>query len=121
MIRDRTRLKSVGKVRRLRSARLRALWPALLQRAAGRCEVPWCRSKSPPLDPHHVIKRSQGGKDVPENVVVVCRADHDATDLPVDDPRKLRFAYIINEDLEPNFFLVWAADDRCGRFSAELR
>ncbi len=116
----RTRLKSVGRPGRRRSARLRALWPKLLQRAGGRCEVPWCRSKGPPLDPHHVIKRSQGGTDTADNVVVVCRADHDATDLPVDDPRKLRFAYIITEDLEPNFFLVWAPDDRCGRFSAAL-
>jgi predicted restriction endonuclease len=29
------------------------------------------------LDPHHIIKRSQGGHDVKENVVTLCRKHHD--------------------------------------------
>jgi hypothetical protein len=29
------------------------------------------------LDPHHVLRRSQGGPDTPENLVTLCRAHHD--------------------------------------------
>ena len=29
------------------------------------------------LDPHHIIKRSQGGHDVKENVITLCRCHHD--------------------------------------------
>ncbi len=29
------------------------------------------------LDPHHLIKRSQGGHDVKENVLTLCRKHHD--------------------------------------------
>ena len=30
-----------------------------------------------PIDPHHVLRRSQGGKDTVENLIAVCRAHHD--------------------------------------------
>lgn len=30
------------------------------------------------LDPHHALMRSQGGKDRPEDVIMLCRAHHDA-------------------------------------------
>jgi hypothetical protein len=29
------------------------------------------------LDPHHVLMRSQGGKDIAENLKTLCRAHHD--------------------------------------------
>lgn len=29
------------------------------------------------LDPHHLIPRSQGGDDVPENIITLCRHHHD--------------------------------------------
>lgn len=29
------------------------------------------------LDPHHVLRKSQGGQDSPENLVTLCRAHHD--------------------------------------------
>jgi 5-methylcytosine-specific restriction endonuclease McrA len=29
------------------------------------------------LDPHHILRRSQGGQDTPENLVTLCRAHHD--------------------------------------------
>ena len=29
------------------------------------------------LDPHHLIKRSQGGHDAKENVITLCRKHHD--------------------------------------------
>jgi len=28
------------------------------------------------LDPHHLVRRSQGGSDQPENLVLLCRAHH---------------------------------------------
>lgn len=30
-----------------------------------------------PIDPHHVLRRSQGGPDTVENLIAVCRAHHD--------------------------------------------
>lgn len=33
-----------------------------------------CRGQ---LDPHHIQRRSQGGRDIPENLIVLCRAHHD--------------------------------------------
>lgn len=29
------------------------------------------------LDPHHIIPRSQGGDDVADNVITLCRKHHD--------------------------------------------
>ena len=29
------------------------------------------------LDPHHVLRRSQGGPDTPDNLVTLCRAHHE--------------------------------------------
>lgn len=29
------------------------------------------------LDPHHVLRRSQGGQDTADNLVTLCRAHHD--------------------------------------------
>lgn len=36
----------------------------------------WCGEPGGALDPHHVIRRSQGGKDVPENLRSVHRRCH---------------------------------------------
>lgn len=30
-----------------------------------------------PIDPHHVLRRSQGGPDTVENLIAVCRSHHD--------------------------------------------
>lgn len=30
-----------------------------------------------PMDPHHILRRSQGGSNDPENLVTLCRAHHD--------------------------------------------
>ena len=29
------------------------------------------------LDPHHILRKSQGGQDTPDNLVTLCRAHHD--------------------------------------------
>lgn len=76
-------MKRVGKVGKRRAAALRKLMPLLIARAGNRCEVPWCRTAKKPIDPHHVVKRSQGGKDELSNLVHICRPHHDATDLPM--------------------------------------
>ena len=84
----RSRLRRTGKVGRRRSANLRRLLPFLLERAGQRCENPFCRLRRP-LDPHHIQKRSQGGRETPENLVMLCRADHLRTDLPCGQFRHL--------------------------------
>jgi hypothetical protein len=37
------------------------------------------------LDPHHVVKRSQGGLDTATNIVCLCRPCHEHTDLAEDN------------------------------------
>jgi hypothetical protein len=66
----------------------KALVTGLLARCGRRCENPWCRVKAA-LDPHHVVKRSQGGEDTADNLVMVCRYCHGATDLPHDSDKWL--------------------------------
>ena len=36
-----------------------------------------CNAKQPKLEVHHIIYRSQGGSDQPENLVVLCKECHD--------------------------------------------
>ena len=79
-LRRRTRLRAVGKVSRRRAANLRALWPLLLERSAGRCEWPHCGVRRP-LDPDHIVKRSQGGQETLQNILAVCRRCHGQRDL----------------------------------------
>ena len=52
---------------------------AVLARAKGFCE---CCHASKALDVHHVIKRSQGGADTPDNGIALCRVCHEQTDWP---------------------------------------
>ena len=75
-------MRRIGKVGQRRATALRKLKPLLIARSGNRCEVPWCRTAKKPLDPHHVTKRSQGGKDELSNLVHLCRPHHNATDLP---------------------------------------
>jgi hypothetical protein len=56
----------------------RAVKAAVLERDGG-CVgaelVPYLRCWGR-LDPHHVLRRSRGGKDTEENMVTLCRAHH---------------------------------------------
>lgn len=60
-----------------------AEWKVLVAEATrldrGRCANPYCRKRGP-LDPQHVKKRSQGGADSIENVLMLCRKCHDLAD-----------------------------------------
>lgn len=58
-------------------------------RAKGQCEVvlDGARCARRAKDPHHVLKRSQGGEDVMENLIAVCRTCHDRTDAAYSDGR----------------------------------
>ena len=39
------------------------------------CSLPWC-GRTGKIDMHHIIRRSQGGSDDPENLVPLCHACH---------------------------------------------
>lgn len=105
-LRRTTHLRSVG----AKAKRLRAGWEvskkSVLARAGGRCEMPLCRK--PGRDFHHIIKRAQGRNDSPLNVVYLCRADHDATDLP--GPRRLGIETFV-DDLGKTFALFTQYSD----------
>ncbi len=84
-IKRRKRLNPVSKkTRTVRWPALKKLRAHVMARAGRECECPedlrgghWG-----PLDTHHVVKRSQGGKDVATNAVLLCRRHHDMTDWP---------------------------------------
>lgn len=89
-LRRRTHLRAVGRAGYRREARLRVLRPLLAERSGGRCEVPWC-GKRRPLDPHHLEKRWRGAEtDALQKLLHVCRACHDAFDLPAGHRDSLR-------------------------------
>ena len=46
----------------------------VLERDGGRCQVPGCSRAA--LHAHHIVFRSAGGRDVPENLVSLCPAHH---------------------------------------------
>jgi len=82
----RTRMRRVGVKGRARQKRIEAVRPAIIERADGRCQNPFCR-RLKPLDIHHLRKRAQGGTETPENLVALCRDCHRATDLPTGQKR----------------------------------
>lgn len=93
----------------------RVLVEKLTERAEGRCENPVCRRRGS-LDPHHVIKRSQGGADHEGNLVMICRTCHRATDLPHGEGRLriLRLyathsqtGFMFLKDLESHDRVLW--------------
>ena len=86
--RAQARIRAGGPTSTHRPALSRAAWQALrayvFAREGWRCFV--CRRKRP-LDPHHLVKRSQGGSDSVSNVVSLCRPCHLATDRPMERGR----------------------------------
>jgi hypothetical protein len=88
-----------------------------------RCAVPWCR-RSGPLDPQHVVKRSQGGADTlgnpaagdPGNLLPLCRTCHECADNTPDGVTKVYLAPVSSEPpLACGFFV--RQGDRAGFIS----
>lgn len=91
----RRRVRAGGKLAQGRPSVSRAVW-LLIQQAVTRRSGGWCEAhtqwvKSPFGPPvfeglhgakefHHVVKRSAGGADHPNNIVHLCRAAHRQTD-----------------------------------------
>jgi hypothetical protein len=44
------------------------------ERAKYKCEYPFCSRRN--IEVHHKIKRSQGGEDTEENLIVLCNEHH---------------------------------------------
>jgi hypothetical protein len=89
--RSRERVRAGGKLAIGRPSATQAAWRAMvarrLERAHGRCER--CGSRRAP-QPHHVRKRSQGGADSEDNIVILCGWDcHRLVDAPYRDGRLL--------------------------------
>lgn len=59
------------------------LYELVMERARGRCEIPWCATKRPKLEVAHLKGKQMGGskfRDVPENLIVLCKEHHDILD-----------------------------------------
>lgn len=78
-LRRRTPLRAVGKKGRLDAAGVRAAKAELLLRSQGRCEArgfsPLCTGYG--IHAHHVVRRSQGGRNEPSNLLWVCHPCHE--------------------------------------------
>lgn len=90
----RTSLRPVSKkTKTQRWPRLKALRQHVLARSGYQCECPfrgpWPLYHWGPIDVHHVIKRSHGGTDTPDNAVALCRGHHDMTDWPKAKPGRI--------------------------------
>jgi 5-methylcytosine-specific restriction endonuclease McrA len=81
--RARARITAGGPLAKGRPAETAAGWErvkaAVHARAKGLCEY---HGKHAGQDCHHVVKRSQGGADHEDNIVLLCRRAHDLTDAP---------------------------------------
>lgn len=79
----RERVRAGGVLAKGRESATLAAWRALVadltERCDGRCENPLCRRRGP-VEPHHICRRSQGGSDDPNGIVMLCRACHEATE-----------------------------------------
>ncbi len=52
---------------------------AVFDRAGGNCEARFAlRCRGMGGQAHHVLRRSQGGRDIPEDMIWVCSTCHDA-------------------------------------------
>lgn len=74
------------------------------------CALPWC-GKTGAIDGHHVVPRSQGGRDGPQ--VYICHSchmgHHDGT-----GPR-LHFSYFRNTDTGTNEWFTWTDENTTPR------
>lgn len=53
-------------------------WEKLWADKRGPCRVCSAYSFDAVIDPHHLVLREDGGDDVPENIVPICRPCHEA-------------------------------------------
>lgn len=63
------------------------LYDFVMERARGRCEIPWCVTPRPKLEVAHLHGKQMGGskfRDVAENLIVLCKPHHDILDGVVD-------------------------------------
>lgn len=82
------RIRPQSDAHRESQAELRALYPALIERSGGCCELRFssaCRGYGE--HPHHVLKRSQGGKHTVENLLWSCDPCNSAVE---DEPERAR-------------------------------
>ena len=65
--------------KRLPPVEYAALRAAVLARDHWACQAPITNlyQMPGPIDPHHIIFRSQGGEDTMENLITLCRYHHD--------------------------------------------
>jgi 5-methylcytosine-specific restriction endonuclease McrA len=108
-----------GRLRRVSKKTRTERWPVLkalrehvLTRARGRCECTGALTHGGPLDVHHCVKRSQGGKDTPDNAVLLCRVHHDMTDFPL---AKGRLVVLPQGEETFQFEMIYAADKWAAR------
>jgi len=65
---------------------------AVMERAGGRCEIPWCVTPRPKLEEAHLTGKQMGGskyRDELDNLAALCKMHHDILDGRVDIRREM--------------------------------
>jgi len=94
----------------VRQAKFKALVLFLIaHRAHGRCEI--CGGMWN-LWGHHIVLRSQGGKDTPENTIIACGNCHDHHKYTNGIPLSMVEAVILVAQLNQKYDIKWGDDDR---------
>lgn len=68
------------------------LYDFVIERAGGRCEIPWCVTPRPKLEVAHLTGKQMGGskyRDHPDNLAAYCKDHHDILDGRVDVRREM--------------------------------
>jgi hypothetical protein len=75
------------------SAALTAARKIALQRSEARCEARWSNCTRQAEHAHHMRRRSQGGGDTPDNLLIVCSRCH--TDIHANPAEAARRGHLI--------------------------
>ena len=77
----RTRLRPVSKkTRSVRWPVLKAMREYVVARERGLCQARYLGACAGPMDAHHVRSRGRGGKDIADNLALLCRQHHGEVD-----------------------------------------
>ncbi|MBF8297403.1 MAG: HNHc protein [candidate division NC10 bacterium] len=104
----RTRLRAVStKTRTVRWPALKEMREYVIARERGLCQARFFGACAGPLDAHHVVSRARGGKDISDNLALLCRQHHGEIDRPYSQGRLM-----IDSLGNGGFHLarVWATD-----------
>lgn len=86
-------------------------WERILAAKMGPCRV--CFARLAHADPHHLVFREHGGGDLEDNIVPLCRADHDAVHRRCGPIARLLLSHL--SDAEYAYLVTYGGEDYAAR------